>query len=190
MAEQRTVNYAQGEKLEQQIPLSDITTSQNPRHSHRHLLQLFHDKGSHTHPPEVRAEYIAEIDNNFPHIRQRAESIKHLGQQAGNIRKGQLEAVTLRSFRAKLPGSEEYVERYGICQGECRTLAWGLIEAETGEPQTVRAVIEKLTLEQAFERALAENLEREDMSPNDVAASFHEMLTVRINPATVKPTIK
>jgi hypothetical protein len=182
-----TVNFSQGERLEKQISLADITTSQNPRHSHRHLLELFHTKGAHTNPPELRAEYIAEIDNNFPHIRQRAESIKYLGQQAGNIRRGQLEAVTLRSFRAK--DGEEYVERYGICQGECRTLAWGLIEAETGEAQTVRAVIEKLTLEEAFERALAENLEREDMSPNDVAASIHEMLTVRINPKTVKPML-
>jgi hypothetical protein len=177
----RVVNYSQGEKLEQQIELSLITKSHNPRHSHRHLLTLFHEKGSHIHPPEVRAEYIREIDANFPHIRQRAESIKTLGQ---------LEAVTLRYFNAKIAGSDEYTQRYGICQGECRTLAWALIEAETGEPQTVRAVIERLTVDQAFERALAENIEREDMSPNDLAASFNEMLTVRINPRTTDPTLE
>ena len=177
----RIVNFGGGEKVEEQISLADITKSQNPRHSHRHLLALFHEKGSHIHPPEIRAEYIAEIDNNFPHIRARAESIKTLGQ---------LEAVTLRSQRTKTAESgDEYVQHYGICQGECRTLAWGLIEAETGVPQTVRAVIAKLTLEEAFERALAENIEREDMSPNDLAASFHEMLTERINPKTIKPTL-
>lgn len=174
----RTVNFSQGEKLEQQIPLSSITTSQNPRLSHRGLLELFQEKGAADNTPECRAEYVAHIDANFPHIRQRAESIKTLGQ---------LQAVTLRSFRSKV--DDEYVEKYGVCQGECRILAWGLIEAETGVPQKVRAVVEKLTLDEAFERALAENIEREDMSPIDMAASFNEMLTTRINPATVKPVV-
>lgn len=168
----RTINYAAGEKLERPILLADIRTSQNPRMSHRGLLEMFHEKGAASNPAEKRAEFVAHIDANFPHIRQRAESMKKLGQ---------LMPVTLRRYESK--GEDQY----GIVQGECRILGWGLIEAETGEPQKVRALIEqKMTLEEAFERALAENIEREDMSPMDLAQSFHEMLTVRINPATVK----
>jgi hypothetical protein len=168
----RTVNYDQGEKLVQVIPLCLITTSQNPRESHRGLLELFHEKGAAGNPPERRAEYIAHIDAHFPHIRQRAESIKKVGQ---------LQPVTLRRFDSK---GEDH---YGIVQGECRILAWGLIEAEKGEVQKVKAIVEpKMTLDAAFERALAENIEREDMSPMDLAFAFHEMLTVRINPATAQ----
>src|SRR5688572_13504806 len=119
----RTVNYSQGEKLEQPVLLSSICQSHNPRHSHRGLLDLFHQKGAAHNPPEARAEFIGHIDANFPHIRQRAESIKQYGQ---------LQAVTLRRYATKQAGTGEYEDRYGICQGECRILAWGLIEAETG----------------------------------------------------------
>lgn len=174
MAE-RVVNFRAGEKVEQQVPLSQITVSHNPRKSHRGLLELFHEKGAAHNAPEVRAEFVKHIDENFPHIRERAESFKSVGQ---------LQAGLLRSFRAKIPGSEEYTERYGIAAGECRALAWGLIEAETGEPQRLRAVVEKLTVDEAFERGIAENVERTDMNPLDLAEAFNEMLTVRVNPAT------
>lgn len=158
--------------MEQQVPLSQITVSHNPRKSHRGLLELFHEKGASHNAPEVRAEFVKHIDENFTHIRERAESFKSVGQ---------LQAGLLRSFRAKIPGSEEYTERYGIAAGECRAMAWGLIEAETGEPQRLRAVVEKLTVDEAFERGIAE---RTDMSPLDLAEAFNEMLTVRVNPAT------
>lgn len=171
----RTVNFQAGEKLVQPILLSSITTSHNPRYSHRGLLDLFHEKGAAHHPVESRQEYIAHIEKEFPHIRLRAESLKD---------KGQIVPVTLRRF------GHTNGERYGICQGECRILGWSLIEAETGIPQKCRAVIERLTVDEAFERGLAENIERHDMSPLDLAHSFHEMLTKRVNPATVSPTLE
>lgn len=170
-----TVNYARGEKKEEPILLSLITTSQNPRHSHRGLLEKFHEEGAAHNDAEKRAAFVAHIDANFPHIRQRAESIKASGQ---------IQAILVRRFES---GGED---RYGIVQGECRTLAWGLIEAETGVAQKVRAVVApKMTLDEAFELAVVENIERDDMHPLDLAATFNEMLTTRINPATVKPTL-
>lgn len=83
-----------------------------------------------------------------------------------------------------------YTEKYGLVQGECRTLAWAYIECQTGEPQRVRAVVEKLTLDQAFSHALIENLDRDDMNPLDLAAAFLELLTTRINPATTKSVLE
>lgn len=171
----RTVNYRQGEKIEEPVLLGDIRSSQNPRQSLRGVLEKFHEEGAAHNDAEKRAAFVTYIDEDFPFIRQRAESIKAVGQ---------LQAVTLRRY------DSNGEDKYGIVQGECRILAWALIEAESGVAQKVRAVIEpKMTLDESFERAMAENLEREDMSPLDIAASFNEMLTVRINPATVKPTI-
>lgn len=75
--------------------------------------------------------------------------------------------------------------------GEGRVLAYALEEAETGVPQQIRVRIEpRMTVDEAFERGLAENIDRNDMNPVDLATAFHEMLTIRVNPATKAPRIK
>lgn len=174
----RTVNYSQGEKLEQQIPLSDVLMSQNPRKELRGALEKFHELGTAQNTPEQRAEFVKFIDENFPYVRDRLNSYQTI---VIDKPRGQIQAVTLRRYDSK--GEN----KYGIVQGECRVLAWALLEAETGEPQKVRAVVApKMTLDEAFDIAITENIDREEMSPLDIGYSFQEMLTVRINTQTVK----
>ncbi len=159
------------DQVEQHIPVSSIKVSHNPRKSHRGLLDLWHEKGRSDRSEEDRKSFVAHIDEKFPHIRERSNSLRVHGQ---------ILPVTLRPYRSG--GQGEYL--YGIASGECRILAFGLIEAETGVPQTVRAISKQMTVDEAFEQGIVENTERKDMDPLDLAAAYHEMLTVRINPAT------
>lgn len=159
------------EQIEQWIPLSSIRVSHNPRKSHRGLLDLFHEKGRHDHSLEDRQAFIGHIDEKFPHIRERLNSIRQHGQ---------ILPVTLRSYRSG--GQGDYL--YGIASGECRILAMCLSEAETGQEQSIRAITTTMTVDEAFEQGIVENTERKDMEPLDLSAAYHEMLTIRINPAT------
>jgi hypothetical protein len=170
-----TVNFAAGEKKVEMIPLADIQTSQNPRLELRGVLEQFHLKGAAHHPVESRLEWVKFMDVNFPYIRDRLNSM---------VEKGQIQPVMLRRYDSK--GED----KYGIVVGECRILAWAILEAETGKQQKVRAIIApKMTLDEAFDLALTENIERQDMTPLEIGVSFQELLTNRINPATVKPTL-
>lgn len=179
---QRVVNYSVGEKLEVPVSLASITVSHNPRTSRRGLLEKFHEQGAASQSPESRAEFVSYIQNSHPDIVELHGSIKTHGL---------IQSPVLRSFRAKPAGAEEYIERYGVAVGEGRVLAYAYEEALTGEPQAVRCRVEKLTVDEAFERGIAENIDRHDMNPVDLGEAIHEMLTVRKNPATGKPyTIK
>jgi hypothetical protein len=154
------------------VPLSEIRVSHNPRKSHRGLLDLFHEQVTASDATvKSRKAFIAHIDDNFPHIRDRATSIRNVGQ---------ILPVTLRPFRSGGTGST----KYGIASGECRILALGLIEAESGDPQRVRAISKQMTVDQAFEQGVDENTQRKDMDALDLSAAYNEMLTERINPAT------
>lgn len=175
---QRVVNYSAGEKLEIPVPLASITVSHNPRTSRRGLLEKFHEQGAASQSSESRAEFVKYIQDSHPDIVELHGSIKTHGL---------IQAPVLRSFRAKPAGADEYVERYGVAVGEGRVLAYAYEEALTGEPQTVRCRVEKLTVDEAFERGIAENIDRHDMNPVDLAEAIHEMLTLRKNPATGKP---
>lgn len=163
-----------GEKIEEFVLLSDITVSHNPRASRRGVLDLFHSDGSSVHSQESRQGFVSYIKEEHPEIVELRESI-----ETHEL----LQAPVVRAFRAKQ--GDEYVERYGIVMGEGRILAFALTEAITGVPQKIRVRIEsRLGVDAAFEKGLAENLDRNDMNPVDLATAFNEMLTIRINPAT------
>lgn len=179
---QRVVNYTAGEKIEELVALGDITVSHNPRASLRGVLERFHAEGSHDKPLESRQAFVVYMTENHPEIDALRRSIEQFGL---------LQPPVVRAFRAKSPNSDEYVQRYGIVLGEGRILAHALIEAESGEQVKVRVRIEsRLGVDAAFEQGLAENLDRNDMNPVDLAQAFHEMLTVRVNPNTKSPTIE
>lgn len=171
---QRIVNYTAGEKVEELIALGDITVSHNPRASLRGVLDLFHTDGSASQSPETRQAFVSYMQEEHPEIDGLRKSIEQHGL---------LQPPVVRAFRAKQ--GDEYVQRYGIVLGEGRVLSYALTEAITGVPQKVRVRIEsRLGVDAAFEQGLAENLDRNDMNPVDLATAFHEMLTIRINPAT------
>jgi len=175
---QRVVNYSVGEKLEIPVPLTSITISHNPRTSRRGILEKFQEQGAANNSSESRAEFVKYIEEIHPDIVELHGSIKTHGL---------IQSPVLRSFRAKVPNTDQYIERYGVAVGEGRILAYAYEEALTGTSQTVRSRVEKLTVDEAFERGIAENIDRHDMNPVDLAEAIHEMLTVRKNPVTGKP---
>jgi len=176
---QRIVNYTAGEKVEELVALGDITVSHNPRASLRGVLDLFHTDGSASQSPEVRQAFVSYMLEEHPEIDGLRKSIEQHGL---------LQPPVVRAFRAKQ--GDEYVQRYGIVLGEGRVLSYALVEAMTGQAQKVRVRIEsRLGVDAAFEQGLAENLDRNDMNPVDLATAFHEMLTIRINPATKSPEV-
>jgi len=176
---QRVVNYTAGEKVEELVALGDITVSHNPRASLRGVLDLFHSDGSSSQSPETRQAFVSYMLEEHPEIDGLRKSIEQHGL---------LQSPVVRAFRAKQ--GDEYVQRYGIVLGEGRILAHALIEATTGVAQKIRVRIEsRLGVDAAFEQGLAENLDRNDMNPVDLATAFHEMLTIRINPATKSPEV-
>ena len=179
---QRVVNYRAGEELAVRVPLNKITVSHNPRVSIRGMLDLMHQKAF-SEDPAVRQEYVDHIQEKRPDIYDLANDFRSM--TTANRIKGQLQPITLRSFRVK--ADDGYAEHYGISQGERRTLAWGVIAAETGEPQSVLAIIKKLTVDEAFDLGFTENLLREDMNELEIGEALHEYLTIRINKATGKP---
>lgn len=176
---QRIVNYTAGEKIEEMVALGDITVSHNPRASLRGVLDLFHSDGSASQSPESRQAFVSYMNEEHPEIDGLRQSIEEHGL---------LQPPVVRAFRAKQ--GDEYVQRYGIVLGEGRILSYALTEAMTGVAQKVRVRIEsRLGVDAAFEQGLAENLDRNDMNPVDLATAFHEMLTIRINPATKSPVV-
>ena len=160
--------------VEELVSLGDITVSHNPRASLRGVLDLFHSDGRSDQSPESRQGFVSYMQEEHPEIDGLRKSIETHGL---------LQAPVVRAFRAKQ--GDGYVQRYGIVMGEGRILSFALTEAITGVPQTIRVRIEsRLGVDAAFEQGLAENLDRNDMNPVDLATAFHEMLTIRINPAT------
>ena len=165
--------------LGEPILLSDITVSHNPRASRRGVLERFHAEGDHQHSETSRQAFVSYMTTEQPDIENLRRSIEQHTM---------LQPPTVRAFRAKNPDGEGYVQRYGIVLGEGRILAVAMIEARTGVAQTVNVKIEaRLGVDAAFEQGLAENIDRSDMNPVDLATAFHEMLTIRVNPATKSP---
>lgn len=165
--------------LGEPVLLSDITVSHNPRASRRGVLERFHAEGAHQHSETSRQAFVSYITTEQPDIENLRRSIEQHGL---------LQPPTVRAFRAKNPDGEGYVQRYGIVLGEGRILAVAMTEARTGVAQTVNVKIEaRLGVDAAFEQGLAENIDRSDMNPVDLATAFHEMLTIRVNPATKSP---
>jgi ParB-like chromosome segregation protein Spo0J len=163
--------------LGEAVLLSDITVSHNPRATRRGVLERFHAEGAHCHSATSREAFVSYMTTEQPDIENLRLSIEQHGL---------LQPPTVRAFRAKNPNGEGYVQRYGIVLGEGRILALALIEARTGVAQTVNVKIEpRLGVDAAFEQGLAENLDRNDMNPVDLATAFHEMLTIRERLATL-----
>ncbi len=166
-------------QLGEPVLLTDITVSHNPRASLRGVLDRFHLEGRAEHPESTRKVFVSYMTENHPEIETLRKSIETHGL---------LQPPVVRAFRAK--DGEQYVQRYGIVLGESRILAYALTEAQTGVSQKVKVRIEsKLGVDAAFEQGLAENLDRSDMNPVDMATAFHEMLTIRINPKTKLPEV-
>lgn len=189
-----TIDFNKGEKKIARIALSAITTSHNPRRPIRELQsQLEADIALGTrnipaNPLELVHKFALNTDADkkkvFTDLIERYEpSIVSL---AASRDQDEIEPIMLRSFRAKLPGSNEYVEKYGVVVGERRIIAAAYSYAKNGgEIPTIGAVVRKLTVDEAFDLAVAENAHRVAPTAIEEGKVFHQYRK-RENPVTGK----
>jgi hypothetical protein len=142
----------------QLIALDKITVSHNPRKPLRKLQQMGYETMRLVHEYALSAEKVKQdefvqlIQQYQPEIVKMAETFEQM----------QIQPILLRDFRTQVAG--EYVTRYGIACGERRYIAWAYLQALTGTPQYVSAIVKKLTVEEAYWLGVEENLQREDMT--------------------------
>lgn len=182
-----TVDYRKGEKVIRRINLRDITVSHNPRNPIPNLYNALKEQEINVSPIELIHEYaFTDKAQQFVSWVEMYESgPKGLVELATSRQEKELEPIILRSFRVRIPGSEEYVEKYGIVAGERRTLAAAYLFAKGLGDGTIGAQVQKLTVDEAFDLAVAENYHRSDPSEletGDIIRHYRE----RVNPETGK----
>ena len=164
----RTVNYRAGEALSEPIALELVTTSHNPRKPLRKLQELgivpmefCHEYGL-SDDPNKRAQFVAMIREHQPDIVHKWESFQD---------QGQVQPIVLRYHNSMVQG--QTVTRYGIACGERRYITCVLGQALTGESYPVKAIVRRLTVEQAYWLGVTENLIRDDMTELEKGEVFH-----------------
>jgi len=174
------------------IPLSAIFTSHNPRKPCANLQAALADEGYagktliqlvHTlalGDTEQKAEFVRLVEK-YENVDSNEESC--LVSLAASRAKREIQAILLRDFRSKVPTG--YETRYGIVAGERRFLAAAYNHAKHGLPAVIGAQVRKLTVVEAYDLAVAENLERRQMNDMDYARVFHGYRQ-ETNPATAK----
>lgn len=173
---QTKVNYRKGEELSIRIPLSDITVTHNPRHPCPNLeeqgfsmIDLVHEYAL-SDDPDNRAYFCKLIEENEPEMVEQAESMQEFGQ---------IQSIVVRSFRAANPQSTPEkklpcIVRYGIACGERRYIASAYLQAKTGTPCAVKATVKRLSVQEAYDVGVQENLQRKQMKEWEVGAVMEE----------------
>lgn len=166
-----TVTMQRGEQHSQKIKLRHITTSHNPRKPCPNIqangldpLEVARNFGL-SDDLDKRAEYVKMMDEFEPEIVSLAESIR------GSF---QIQAIRVRDFRVKIPGTDEYEVRYGIAAGERRFMASVYNFAKYGDNDTVLAVVKKMTVDEAYWMGVQENLQRREMEDWEIADIFNK----------------
>jgi len=177
----------------QSIELRLITTSHNPRQPAPALQNALEQEGyaDYTMPQLVHELALSEDPNQrakFVSLIERYESGEGpdtiLSLAASRLHR-EIQPIFLRSFRVGKKG-EEYVTHYGIVAGERRVLAAAYNHAKHGTPAVIGATVkDRLTVDEAFDLAVAENAQRRNMSDYDYALIFQNYRN-RINPLTKK----
>jgi hypothetical protein len=83
--------------------------------------------------------------------------------------KVQIQPIIVRSFQSG--GSRE--TKYGIAAGERRFIACAYIQAKLGKKQTVSAIVKSLTVDEAYEIGVQENLQREGIDEVEKGEIYH-----------------
>ena len=164
------------------IDLHDIITSHNPRCPARGLAEGLVAEGI-TEPPLALVQRLALSDN----AADRAEYVRlveqYEGQPQGLVelaesrRQKEIQPINLRAFRSAVKGTEpvQYVQRYGIISGERRVLAAAYLYAKYGEACDIGAQVDQhITVQQAYDLAVAENLQRQNMTDMEIAHVFRQ----------------
>jgi hypothetical protein len=172
------------------ISLRAITTSHNPRRPAESLQAALETEGyaGYTIPklirelalgtPEQKAIFVSLIERY-----EDGETPDTIVSLAKSRAHKEIQPILLRSFRVK--EGEGYVTHYGVVAGERRVLAAAYNHAKHGLPPWIGATSKDMTVDEAFDLAVAENAQRKNMSDYDYAVIFNKYRQ-RINPATNK----
>ena len=169
------------DKTLHRVDLHDITVTHNPRCPARGLARGLVAEGVEDSPIAL-VHRLALSDNaadraEFCRLVEKYESVpKGLVELAASRRKQELQPISLRSFRSQVPGTKpvEYVQRYGLVMGERRYLAAAYNYAKHGESCDIGALFLRVTVDEAYDLAVAENLQRQDMSDVEIGHVFRE----------------
>jgi ParB-like chromosome segregation protein Spo0J len=160
------------------IRLKDIVTSHNPRNPAEDLQNAFADNGiesadfiSFVHeyalsPDEEKRQifcYMVEEYENGP---------MGILDLAISRLKNPLQPINLRVFPSKPDDSDIAVDRYGIMAGERRYMAAAYNFAKHGLDAEIEAKVQELTVKEAFDLAIAENLQRKNPTELEYARMF------------------
>jgi len=163
------------------IHLRDITVTHNPRTPARGLARGLVEEGIECSPIALVHD-LALSDNaaeraEFCRLVEAYESgPKGLVELAASRRKQELQPISLRSFRSQVAGTDpvEYVQRYGVVMGERRYLAAAYNYAKHGGACDIGATFLRVTTDEAYDLAVAENLQRQDMTDVEIGHVFRE----------------
>lgn len=173
----------------QSILLASITISHNPRrpcgllqdnlakegYENYTMLQLIHELAL-SDDSVKQAEYCRLIETYDGDGQEK--SIVSLAKSRAEM---EIQPILLRDFRSQLAGV--YVTRYGIVAGERRCIAAAYNHAKLGLKPQIGATVRKLTVAQAFHKAVEENAQRREMNDIEFGRIFHNY-RLEINPAT------
>jgi len=161
--------------------LCDIITTDNPRNPAHGLNVGMAEEGiESSYVDLVQKLALSENEEDrkeFVRLIEQYESDSKGIVELANSRRidGELQPITVRSFRSHIAGTsdpKQYQERYGIIGGERRFLAAAYNYAKHGTKPEIGATVVRANKEAAFDLAVAENLQRKDMTEVEVGLIF------------------
>lgn len=174
----------------QSISLRDIVTTHNPRNPAKALSDAFEAHGIDTNftfvdfiqgyalsdDPEKRAAYCTLIEEYEAYP-------QGLLDLANGRRRNALQPINVRVFRSKV--GDNYVPHYGVIAGERRLMAAAYNYAKHGDEPVIDAQVQEMTIRDAYDLAIEENLNRKNPTDLEYAKMF-DSYKQEINPKTDK----
>lgn len=192
---ERVVDFKNGERVVIRAPLAKIRVAHNPRcpvpslsanlaeegYEGLSFLELVHQLAL-SEDAAKRAEFVRLFDKYESDKGEDAHTVVSL---ANSRRRFEIEPILLRDFRSKDRETGEYETYYGIVAGERRVLAAAYNFAKYGDAADIGAVVKKLTVDEAYELAIEENLKRREMTDLEVGYIIRHYRE-KTNPTTSK----
>lgn len=166
-------------KTVSRVDLRSITVTHNPRCPARGLAEGMRKEGiedsfidlchnlAFSEDDAKKAEFIRLVETY-------ESGPNGLMELAASRLANELQPICLRSYRAKLAGSEEFVERYALIMGERRYLAAVYNYVKHNTCCNIGAMLMRVNSTEAYDLGVVENLQRMNMSDVEIGLIFRE----------------